>query len=454
MQNQLNLRDENGIFKCHGRLEHAEIEARPVLLPRDHIFAALAIKDAHRRVLHLGVSITLAELRQRYWVPKGRQVVKKVIKSCQRCTNLSAKPLPPAATAALPECRVKSGHAFETVGVDFAGPFYCSNGKKTIKAYITLSTCATTRAVHIEPVSDMSVTTFKQSLKSLITRRGMPSRIISDNVQTFKSAAKWLRKLKNSEEANNFLGSKGIKWQFNVARAPWWGGFFERLIGLIKSCLMRVLGRAKISFKEFKESLLDVEATLNNRPLTYLDEEFGPEALTPNHLIHGRRIPMIAYEQLESESEVEATRRWKHLQKQLQHFWKRWNREYISSLREHHRLNSTPKKLLKSGAIVLIQQEGVSRSRWKLGRVDRLIKGKDGVIRGAVLKVVSNDRIYTVERPLQKLCLLELYAEELTVKEDNVDENEPLRRSTRDAAAIANVKIKNIRDISENQDFL
>ena len=61
----------------------------------------------------------------------------------------------------------------------------------------------------------------------------------------------------------------------------------------------------------------------------------------------------------------------------------------------NHRLNSTPKKLLKSGAIVLIQQEGVSRSRWKLGRVDRIIEGKDGVIRGAVLKVVSNDRIYS-----------------------------------------------------------
>ena len=51
-------------------------------------------------------------------------------------------------------------------------------------------------------------------------------------------------------------------------------------------------------------------------------------------------------------------------------------------------------------------------------------------VNNARLKVVSNDRIYTVERPLQKLCLLELYAEELTVKEDNVDENEPLRRST------------------------
>jgi len=73
--------------------------------------------------------------------------------------------------------------------------------------------------------------------------------------------------------------------------------------------LMKILGRAKIFFKEVKESRLHVEATLNNRPQTYLEEEFGPETLTPNYLIHGRRIPMIAWEQPESVSEVDATRR-------------------------------------------------------------------------------------------------------------------------------------------------
>ena len=96
----------------------------------------------------------------------------------------------------------------------------------------------------------------------------------------------------------------------------------------------------------------------------------------------------------------------------------------------------------------------MSKSRWKLGRVDRLIEGKDGIIRGAVLKVVSNDRTYTVERTIQRLCLLELYAEESNVKGTIPDQTEALRRSTRDAAAVANVKTKNIRYISENQDFV
>ena len=59
-----------------------------------------------------------------------------------------------------------------------------------------------------------------------------------------------------------------------------------------------------------------------------------------------------------------------------------------------------------------------------------------------MLKVVSNDPIYTVELPLQKICLLEVYAEESNVEEDNFDENEPLRRSTGDASAIVSLKIK------------
>ena len=105
--------------------------------------------------------MTFAESRQKYRVPKGCQVV-TVIKSCQRCTNLFAKPLPPAA---LPECRVKVGYAFETVGVDFAGPFYCSNGKNTIKAYITLFTCATTRAVHMPSGQGNLRTVKKQFLR-------------------------------------------------------------------------------------------------------------------------------------------------------------------------------------------------------------------------------------------------------------------------------------------------
>jgi hypothetical protein len=70
---------------------------------------------------------------------------------------------------------------------------------------------------------------------------------------------------------------------------PWWGGFFERLVGLVKRCLRKVLGNAKLTFEELLTTLVEVEGTLNSRPLTYIYDEVENDVLTPNHLIFGRR---------------------------------------------------------------------------------------------------------------------------------------------------------------------
>ena len=48
-----------------------------------------------------------------------------------------------------------------------------------------------------------------------------------------------------------YLIKKEIQWKFNLSRAPWWGGQFERMIGLVKQCLYKTTGRANLSQKEF-----------------------------------------------------------------------------------------------------------------------------------------------------------------------------------------------------------
>ena len=70
------------------------------------------------------------------------------------------------------------------------------------------------------------------------------------------------------------------------------GGFWERLVGSMKRCLKKTIGRSSLSFEELRTVLLEVEGTLNNRPLTYLyDEEEGVlQPLTPAELIYGRQI--------------------------------------------------------------------------------------------------------------------------------------------------------------------
>ena len=107
------------------------------------------------------------------------------------------------------------------------------------------------------------------------------------------SAAKALNKLQNHPEIKNELDKLHIEWKFNLERAPWWGGFFEIMVGSVKRCLRKALGNSRLSKDELLTVLVEIEGTLNSRPLTYEYNEAETETLTPSHLIFGRRIKSL-----------------------------------------------------------------------------------------------------------------------------------------------------------------
>ena len=92
----------------------------------------------------------------------------------------------------LPSFRVEEAPPFSFTGVDFAGPLYIKSIDGTQKVWICLYTCCVARAVHLELVPDLSTPAFLQSLKCFTSRRGLPSKIVSDNGKTFKAAASHL----------------------------------------------------------------------------------------------------------------------------------------------------------------------------------------------------------------------------------------------------------------------
>ena len=93
----------------------------------------------------------------------------------------------------------------------------------------------------------MTTEQFIQSFKRLVARKGKPDKLYSDNGKTFIAAAKWVKRLKESEDRAHYLAKQDIKWQFNLPRAPWKGGQFERLIVLVKN-LFKVIVGAKLKF--------------------------------------------------------------------------------------------------------------------------------------------------------------------------------------------------------------
>ena len=145
--------------------------------------------DAHERVQHNGVSETLTELRDKYWIVRGRSFVRKILHRCVTCRRFGGKPHNPPPPPPLPAFRVKEAPAFTYTGVDYAGPLLIKsiNGSGESKVWICLYTCCIVRAIHLEVVPDLTAQSFIRCFKRFSARRGFPTRMISDNGTTFKA---------------------------------------------------------------------------------------------------------------------------------------------------------------------------------------------------------------------------------------------------------------------------
>ena len=75
--------------------------------------------------------------------------------------------------------------------------------------------------------------------------------------------------------------------------APRHGGFIERLVRSTKILLRKVLEGCRLDFEEMQTVLFEVEAILNNRPLTYHYEDDAEERLMRNHLLFGRQLKIF-----------------------------------------------------------------------------------------------------------------------------------------------------------------
>lgn len=407
MQCTFELKKDNlELWRCHGRVTGYH----PVFIPRKHPLAKLIIERCHEETLHGGVQATMCKVRERYWIPQLRRMSKSVRFECNRCKKLRAKALPSPTTSALPTFRTEFTDPFSTTGVDFAGPMYYKTQKKEIgKAYVVLFTCASTRAVHLRLCKDLTTNEFKRSLKEFVARRGLPKQMVSDNAKTFVAAKKWLETLQSDDEINNYVADKSIQWKFNLSRAPWWGGFFERLIGIMKSALSKVIGKAMLTFAELEETLLDVECFMNNRPLVYLGEEIEGRAVTPNILLRGEPVTFLE-ENIETlGDEADVTRRIKYLKRCREQLRKRWINEYLHALDEKQKRTSNGNESkLETGRVVLIKDSLKNSAQWRIGRIEGKIFGKDGVVRGYKVRTGNG---YLVERPAQLVADLEIGGE-------------------------------------------
>ena len=215
------------------------------------------------------------------------------------------------------------------------------------------------------------------------------------------------KKIRKSEALQDFLAKQRITWQFNLAKSPWWGGMYERLIKEVKKTLYKTLGKTHLTLDQLIAVVMDIERHLNNRSLTYIESDGGePQVLTPNTILWGDDSHILE-DREQDESEV--TKMQRRLHAARQHAWNRWHKEYIHSLMELHRIVKGDGQLPRVGEIVLVLGKEKNRGLWKKGKVLRLILGKDGVVRGVVLRHKGHE----IERPIQLVFPLEIRSREV-----------------------------------------
>ena len=452
LQTSLDLFEENGVLKLKGRIAEASVGdsfKQPILLRSGSHFTTLVVREAHDTVKHGGTNATLNEVRSRFYICRGRKFVKGIVSRCVTCKQWQGKtangPPPPN----LPEFRLSCDFAFSSTGVDFAGPLYVKqiydSSSCVYKAYILLFTCATTRNVHLELTPGMDSNSLILALRRFLSRRGYVKLFVSDNFSSFKS-----------KESISFLQKARIEWQYILPMSPWWGGFYERMVRIVKSSLKKILGNARVTFEELSTILTEIEMTINSRPITYLYENNEIEALCPSHLMVGRRLQSNS--RIEERNELAEltyssfSKKLRYLESLLEMYWRRFNTDYLSELREQHIYNSRKTKksnvIMKDDVVMIKDDEKQPRGQWKKGIVIRLITGKDGHVRGAVVKCMVSGKPSEYERPIQRLVPFEIIPDSTTQNSTEFQQTE-IPTSTKDldnsdAIHASNTDIKDV----------
>ena len=418
---------EGKLLRVGGRLSKSEFDyglKHPIILPQSQFLKGLVLY-VHEKFKHMGPEWTLYNLRRNFWITKGRRTVKSILSKCVVCQRHSKQPMQQK-MAPLPTFRtdIKEKRPFLFVGVDYCGPIevrpiykqYVKVKKGHFeeiddlqKSWVCLFTCAVTRAVHLELVSDSSTECFLLALRRFIARRGQPQMFVSDNGKNFRGASKELYSLyKAAENASRQLEKENFKWKFNAEKSPWWGGLFEAMVKIVKGALKKTLGQRRLTFEQLATVLTEVEQVVNSRPLgTVSDSVEDPLPITPQMLLLGYepgRLPIAEEAKFSEEtSEKEIGLAWKHRQMLASHFFERFKKDYLFRLHQTPKWN-TIKEDLKEGEIVLIRQDKMSKRVWPLARVREVFKGRDGLVRSAEVKTVKG----VLRRPVQELVRLEI----------------------------------------------
>ena len=255
------------------------------------------------------------------------------------------------------------------------------------------------------------------ALRRFIAIRGPVRHIRCDRGTNFIGASNELKeemeKIKE-EDIRKFLlqNDADILFIFNPPSASHFGGVFERQIGTVRRVFEGILQEfgSSLNVESLTTFLYEAAAIVNARPLACVninDETLMP--LTPNHLLTMKSRIVVSPPGTFVKHDMYLIKHWRRTQYLANLFWTRWRSEYLSKYHQRSKwTTSTPN--FQPGDVVLVVDEALPRSKWKLARLVSVNTSEDGRVRSARVKMVSanENKLSSTEldRPIHKLIRL------------------------------------------------
>ncbi|UYV76751.1 hypothetical protein LAZ67_14001947 [Cordylochernes scorpioides] len=344
--NKLNaFTDEYGLYRIKSQLYFGK-DDYDTRCPGEKQVFKLLIRKEHEMISHAGIQTTQQLVRCRFWILKGKRTIRSIISACATCRRYNSKRVQ-TESIPIPATRIGSTPAFGVIGVDLAGPLTESGGKKI---WVVLYTCAVYRAVHLEFTKTVFSEGFLDTFRRFVARRGRPSIVYFENGLNFVSCNNLFKKI-NWNDVLRYATVQRIKWNFNSPTAAFWGGWWKRLVGLMKQLIRKVLGDKTVSYEELQTVICEVESAMNSRPLTAISEESGLVPIAPAKFMCDNASCSFVPEAdiVDSKFLKESHGKVQMLRETIR---QRFRKEYLGFLRQNTR-NKT--NSIKKGDVVLME---------------------------------------------------------------------------------------------------
>jgi hypothetical protein len=316
----------------------------------------------------------------------------------------------------LPPDRTAIIRPFQVIGVDFAGPLFCyddplatkrprtrasaknedpdyvqpktkKEGEKKLKGlygFAMLITCASTRLVQFYFTEDQTAKSVALAYNNHTAIYGAPSKVYSDNGSGFVSMKGHLERISAEIYPTTI-------WETIPPFAPWWGGFYERMVGMMKAKLHAVSRFLNIRNALHGHYVLQhISGCLNNRPMWIPSNDVADKrAITPNSFIHmmPTKHDIKDVDPANSSSKIALQRLHAEQTKAIDQLWKEFHLGYLVALRDHQKVvKNADTTSLKVGEYVLYHCPQTVRNFWPIGQVTSVLPGPDGTTRAVRLR--------------------------------------------------------------------